>query len=655
MKRLKTLLYFPVGMLFEDACAEIAQEIENENCSSKKQLNSIKHRVLGKYPSLGRIPKNADIYFAASKHVRKTYKDLLGMKPVRTLSGVAPIALMSDPYPCPHTLKDIGPCTYCPGGPGSPFGDVPQSYTGEEPSTKRSIRHNYDPYLIVFNRLEHYIAMDKIPDKAELIIQGGTFPFFPKQYQEYFVKYCFKAMNDFSALFFSPDGSFAMNDFKIFFELPKKAHAKNRTERINKKLYILKQKNLSQKETLSEIKKLLFNPSFEIENHESSEPEMINIDSTRTTDPNVRAMLKAQKKVKQQDASNLSLEKVQVTNESSFIRCVGMTIETKSDYGKLREGNVMLDLGCTRVEVGIQSVYDEVLQATHRGNTVQDNIESIRILRDLGFKINTHYMPGLPKTTTKMDQHGLAQLFDNPDYRPDMIKVYPCMVMPGTKLYDDWKKGMFTPIKTQNAAELIGNFMAHVPTYCRVMRVQRDIPTNVTSDGVDKTNLRQYIDQYMQKNSLVCRDIRAREAGLFTKSHPDKAHLLSLDNINIIVTKYEASSGTEFFISAEDIKLDVLFGFIRLRFPSQLLREEITSTSALVREIHIFSNAVQIGKQDDDSFQHKGIGRALLRRAEEVAKENAKDKIVVISGVGARNYFRKWDYEKQGPYMVKEL
>ena len=198
-------------------CVAILEELEKKKVKTKKQLNKIKLQVLSRYKSernSNRIPKDADIYFAAKGSQRTRLRELLSIKPVRTLSGVAPIALMSEPYPCPHTMKGIGPCTYCPGGPGSPFGDVPQSYTGKEPSTRRSIRNNYDPYLIVFNRLEHYVAMGRIPDKAEIIIQGGTFTFFPKAYQEYFVKYSLKAMNDFSKLFFNSKNNLNVLKFK---------------------------------------------------------------------------------------------------------------------------------------------------------------------------------------------------------------------------------------------------------------------------------------------------------------------------------------------------------------------------------------------------------------------------------------------------------
>ncbi|HLC49915.1 MAG TPA: tRNA uridine(34) 5-carboxymethylaminomethyl modification radical SAM/GNAT enzyme Elp3 [Candidatus Nanoarchaeia archaeon] len=658
---------------FNEACMEIIAELKKSDAITKHDFNRIKTKVLDKYKSkVNVIPKNADIYFIASEEDRKKFKDILSLKPVRTISGVSPIALMSDPYPCPHSMKGIGPCSYCPGGPGSPFGDVPQSYTGKEPSTRRSIRNNYDPYLVVFNRLEHYIAMGKVPDKAEIIIQGGTFTFFPKAYQEYFVKYSLKAMNDFSKLFFNEGSTLDIEKFKIFFELPRVISKEDeRTVKVQQKLLKIKQLDLNNKENLENANRMIFRTEISSDNNnflsndsgvnESNDNAGNNLVTLRLTkqktslnviesqiDSNLLAIKRVQDKLKNENNVNLSLKQIQKDNETSVIRCVGLTIETKSDFGKLYHGNLMLELGCTRVELGIQSIYDEVLDATNRGNSVNDNIESIRILKDLGFKINAHYMPGLPGTTKDMDMHGLRQLFESGEYMPDMLKLYPCIVMEGTKLYDDWKSGKFVPLTTKDAADMIAETKRFVPRWCRIMRVQRDIPTYVTSSGVDKTNLRQYVEKICKEKGIKCKCIRCREAGFFDASKID------YESMQIKVTEYTASNGKEFFIEAVDSS-DILFGFCRLRFPSEFLREEITKDSALIREIHVFSAAAQIGTTNDDSFQHRGIGTKLLIKAEEIAKQNNKDKIVIISGIGAREYFRKFDYEMEGVYMVKSV
>jgi elongator complex protein 3 len=562
----------------QDFFSEIIDLIKKKKLS-KKQLAIEKVKLCRKY-HLKKIPTDIEIMLHANlKDIPKIRKFLLA-KPTRTISGVAVCAIMTKPFACPH-----GRCSYCPGGINSAFGTVPQSYTGKEPAARRAIRNKYNAYLQVMNRLEQYVVAGHVPDKIELIIMGGTFPSFPKNYRDDFIKNAIQAMNEFSSLFIDKDSSLNLMKFKEFFELPGDIADEKRTKRIHKKL--LKIKN-----------------------------------SKKTT-----------------------LEKEQIKNEKSGIRCVGLTIETKPDYGKLKQGNEMLRLGCTRVELGIQTVYDKVLGKIGRGHSVKDSIESTRILKDLGFKINYHVMPGLPEVTEKQDLAALKTLFKDENFKPDMLKIYPCMVMKGTKLFEEWQKGKFKSLTTKKAASLIAEFKKYVPEYCRIMRVQRDIPTFQTSSGIDRTNLRQYVEKICEDKGIKCRCIRCREAGINKN--------ININNLKIKIIEYKASKGKEFFIAAEDPKADVLFGFCRLRFPSQFLRKEITKDSALIRELHIYSLAVQIGKKSKESFQHRGIGKKLLKKAEEIAKNNNKNKIVVISGIGAKQYFAKLGYEHDGVYMSK--
>ncbi len=557
---------------------EIVEVIKKEKLD-KNKLSRLKIKLCKKY-NLKDIPTDIEILLNAPEKDIPKIKKILLTKPVRTISGVAVVAIMTKPYPCPHA-KTIGPCIYCPGGPKSYFGTVPQSYTGKEPATRRAIRNRYDPYLQVMNRLEQYIVLGHVPDKIELIIMGGTFPSFPKEYQKEFITYSFKAMNDFSRLFFK-DNNFNFVKFKFFFELPGNIEDKKRTLSIQKKLLKIKGK--------------------------------------------------------------AKLETEQKKNENSKIKCVGLTIETRPDFAKLKEANFMLELGCTRVELGIQTIYDDVLKKILRGHTVKDSIEATQILKDLGFKINYHIMPGLPSVTPKEDLYAFKELFFNQNFRPDMLKIYPCMVLKGTKLYKLWKKKEYAPLTTKKAANLIIKFKKYVPEYCRIMRVQRDIPTFVTEAGVDRTNLRQYINEIMKKRKIKCRCIRCREP---------KLKKINLKNTEIIIRGYQASNGIEFFISFEDVKNDILVGFCRLRFPYQFLRKEITTESALIRELHVFGVATAIGEKK--YLQHKGIGKVLLEEAEDICKKYYKNKIVVISGIGVRNYYRKLGYKREGPYMVKYL
>jgi elongator complex protein 3 len=321
-----------------------------------------------------------------------------------------------------------------------------------------------------------------------------------------------------------------------------------------------------------------------------------------------------------------------------------LTIETRPDYGMLKHGNEMLKLGCTRVELGVQSVFNFALKNINRGHSVEDSIESTKILKDLGFKINYHMMLGLPGIDKKRDLLGLQMLFALEDFQPDMLKLYPCMVLKGTKLYNEWKKKKFKPLTTKKAASLIAEFKKDVPPYVRIMRVQRDIPTFMTEAGVDKTNLRQYVDKVLKEKKIKCHCIRCREIGRFKgKIDPKKIVYKTMH--------YNASDGNEFFIAAE--YNDWILGFCRARIPSSFLRKEITEDSILIRELHVYGSAVQIGKKG--KIQHKGIGKKLLRKVEEIAKTYYKNKIVVISGIGVKEYYKKQGYKKEGVYMVKKI
>ncbi|MDO8511291.1 MAG: tRNA uridine(34) 5-carboxymethylaminomethyl modification radical SAM/GNAT enzyme Elp3 [Nanoarchaeota archaeon] len=558
------------------ALQEITEQIRTQKIEDQGSLNNLKQDIAKKH-KLSKTPTNIEILISLPNEEISEFKKVLLSKPTRTISGVSPVAIMTAPSKCPH-----GKCTFCPGGLNSPWGDVPQSYTGHEPATMRGIRNNYDSYLQVFNRLQQYVLMGHGFDKIEIIIMGGTFPAESPEYQEEFVYGLFKAMNDFSVLFFDAQGEFDFLKFKEFFELPGDMYDKEREQNIQRKLLELKQK-------------------------------------TKT-----------------------SLEEEQLRNETSHIRCVALCIETKPDWGFVEHGNEMLRQGCTRVELGIQSVYEDVLKFVHRGHTAEDSKRSIQVLRDLGFKINFHYMPGLPLTDYERDMAGMRQLFTDPAYKPDMIKLYPCMVAPGTALYYQYKKGEFTPIDADEAARRIAEFYTFVPEYCRIQRVQRDVPTKYWEAGVEMTNLRQFTDGKYENKS---RDIRAREP---------KGKPINWDKVEIKVMEYPASQGKEFFISAEDVENDILIGFCRLRFPFEFLRPEITPGSALLRELHVYGTATAIG--DEGMVQHKGWGKKLMQKAEEIAQAHGKEKMVVISGVGVRKYYQeKLGYLKEGPYMVKNL
>ncbi len=556
--------------------SEIIAIMESSKKIDEKSLTFAKKQVARKYKL--NISTNIELYTSLPEKLAEKYKWLLITKPVRALSGVSVVAIMTKPRKCPH-----GKCSFCPGGVNSHFGDIPQSYTGHEPATMRAMRVSYDPYIQTFSRLEQYVVLGTIPEKIELIIMGGTFLSYPKKYKDEFITYSFKAMNDFSRMFFKKN-TFDFAKFKRFFLLPGSIEDKTRTDKIREKIIALKKKSIL-----------------------------------------------------------TSLEKEQKKNESSNIKCVGFTIETRPDYAKKKHSEEMRRYGVTRVELGVESIYDDILLRFKRGHSVADSIDATRILRDFGFKINYHMMLGLCEK--KKDIKMFEELFSNPDFKPDMLKIYPCMIFPGTELYDDWKKGRYHPLMTKDAAEEIAEIKKHMPEYVRIMRIQRDIPTKMVVAGVGITNLRQYVDGLLADKKIKCRCIRCREIKNQTAG-----------KIDLIVREYDASGGKEFFISAEDVKKDLLLGFARLRFPAPnatRMTGEITKNSALIRELHVYGSATAIGEVG--LVQHKGIGKQLMQKAEEIAKSDKKDKLVIISGIGVRGYYRKIGYKLEGTYMVKKL
>jgi elongator complex protein 3 len=534
---------------------------------SKEALSKLKVKLSQKY-GLKSVPSDVEVFLRTGTK--------LVTKPMRTMSGVSPLALMTAPFACPH-----GKCVYCPGGPGSPFGDVPQSYTGREPSTMRGIRNMYDPYLIVFNRLEQFIATGHFPEKTEVIVQGGTFPALPWQYQEDFITYALKAMNDFGEKFYGDGVRF--DEFLSFFELPGEIGNKQRIESIHAKELQLK------------------------------------------------------------GASSLEIE--QQRNEKARIRCVALCIETKPDWCFEPHIDGMLKLGTTRVEMGVQCLREAVMKSTHRGHTLQDAVKATGLMRNSLLKVGYHMMPGLPGMTKEMDLEDYKELFTNPDYMPDAIKIYPTTVMKGTGLYGIWKAGKYTPLSSEDAADIIVEAKSHVPKWCRIMRVQRDIPSTVIDAGPNMTNMRQLVEQKLKEKGLKCRCIRCREP---------KDKQIDWSSVKLLREDYTANGGKEIFLSFEDTKNDLLLGFCRLRIVPESHRVEISKNSAGIRELHVYGQAVPLGESGE--VQHRGLGKSLMAEAERIAKNEFNcRKMLVISGVGAREYYYKLGYGKDGPYVSKWL
>lgn len=346
------------------------------------------------------------------------------------------------------------------------------------------------------------------------------------------------------------------------------------------------------------------------------------------------------------------LEDTQEINEKSPVRCVGMTFETRPDYCKIEDVDRMLQMGVTRVELGVQTIYNFIYHRIQRGHRIEDVIDSTSILRDSGIKVAMHLMPGL-FADEERDLRIFKRIFTDERFKPDMLKIYPCLVTKGSKLYDLWQEGKYEPYTTQEAVDLIVKIKRTLPKWVRTMRIQRDIPSPLIEAGVKKSNLGELVYKTLEDENINCQCIRCREVG-----HRALQNITpELENIKLLSEEYAASEGKEIFISYEDTVSDILIGFLRLRIPSSKAhRIEVDDKTALIRELHVYGSMVQLGDKKDELWQHQGYGEGLLEEAERIASENYdKKKLLITSGIGVRNYYKKYGYKKEGPYMSKIL
>ncbi|HIE36958.1 TPA: tRNA uridine(34) 5-carboxymethylaminomethyl modification radical SAM/GNAT enzyme Elp3 [Candidatus Geothermarchaeota archaeon] len=502
---------------------------------SNEDIQRVKLSASKKF-NLGYTPSNA----ALLPHISNPkIRDYLLMKPVRSISGIVILAIMTAPFECPH-----GRCIYCPHVPGAPI-----SYTGKEPSAMRGINFQFDPYEQIKSRIRQLEAMGHYTDKVDIVIQGGTFNQTPSWYKESYMKRLFE--------FFIGD-----------------------------------------------------------------QPKKFPDD-----------LIKA---------------------ERSRYRIVGLAFETKPDASKKDDIDWMLEHGGTRVELGIQTLYNDVYRFVNRGHNLRDVIEATTLLKDAGFKVTYHIMPGLPLTSIKEDLQVFEKIFTSYNYMPDHLKIYPTLVLEHTGLIKLWERGEYKPLSTEEALNLIKIVKStFIPTWNRIMRINRDIPSTEVIDGVKKPNLRQLVHAAMDEHGIRCRCIRCREIG----HNIIKKNIQEVDP-QVIIRKYNANGGLEFFISVEDPSNDLILGFIRLRKPSpRAWRPEIISAETfLVRELHVYGRSLPIGGSGSYlSWQHRGIGAKLLNIAEEITSSMGGDKIVVISGVGVREYYYRLGYQRDGPYVSKVI
>jgi elongator complex protein 3 len=353
-----------------------------------------------------------------------------------------------------------------------------------------------------------------------------------------------------------------------------------------------------------------------------------------------------------------TLEEAKKLAESSKRRLIGLTIETRPDYCKEKEVDEMLNYGTTRVEIGIQTVYDEIFELVKRGHTTLDSTEAIRIAKDAGLKINAHIMPNLPGSDYLKDLDLFNELYSNSNYRPDMLKIYPTLVINGTELYDWWKKGNYTPYTDKELIDLIAKVKMNLPPFVRIQRIMRDIPATLIEAGCKNSNLRQLVQEKLREINETCKCIRCREFG-FRKRKID-FNKIGLEHIKLYRFDYDASQGKEVFLSYENKQDDYLIGYLRLRKPSEFAhRPELNDgKTMIVREIKVVGELVPKDLKPNvfTQIQHRGYGKLLMSHAEKISTDefNAK-KLAVISGIGAKSYFYDMGYKPDGVYVSKKL
>jgi len=346
-----------------------------------------------------------------------------------------------------------------------------------------------------------------------------------------------------------------------------------------------------------------------------------------------------------------SLNEAQLINETASNRCVNLTIETRPDYSKESDVDEMLRFGTTRIEIGVQSIYEDVIDFVKRGHTVQDVIEATRIVKNAALKINYHLMPGLPLSDFDRDLEMFKELFSNPDFKPDYLKIYPTIVVKGTRLYEMWKNGEYESYTSEGLVEMLAKAKKFIPKYCRIQHVGRLIPANEVEAGYKDTNIRQLVQKKAKQLGIKCNCIRCREIGFKIQKniYPEKIEMTRLD--------YEASGGHEVFLAFEDLKKDVICGFLRLRFPPSSHRKEIDSDTAVIRELKVMGTTVPIGLNPEKmQWQHRGFGMKLMEEAERISREEFdKKKLVVMSAIGTKEYYRKLGFSNDGVYVSKVL
>ncbi len=570
----------------ERQLVSIIREIGAEDRLDSRRL----HRIVRRHPKErgGAFSKSEILRafrFFRSSHAfaddEPSFALKVRMKPIRTRSGVAPVTVLTKPYPCP------GECIFCPS-------DVrmPKSYLSREPGAQRAAQHRFDPYAQTLSRLVAFHHTGHEVDKVELIVLGGTWSSYPEPYQVWFVKRCFEAMNDFDAARASAEEIRRPPPGPIDFdELDEEVDGRTRKRTYN---------------------------------------EVVTAFLRRRTDGHLTGV--------EETSSWEELFEAQRLNETAAARCVGLVLETRPDLVSEAEALRLRRLGATKVQIGVQSLSDDVLRRNRRGHDVETTRRALSLLRRTGFKLHVHWMPNLYGSDPRADVEDFKRLFDDPAVRPDELKLYPCSLIESAELMQRYEDGSWRPYGESELLQVLTACFLEVPAYCRLTRVIRDIPGDDIVDGNKLTNFRQIVERELERRGRSSRDIRAREIRNAAVD-PDRLHLEQ--------ETYETATGREVFLqwlhslAEPGSGDDRLVGFCRLALPAAPSFVAELGHAAIIREVHVYGTVVAIGDTGRGRAQHLGLGRRLVDEAARCAAAEGFERLAVISSVGTREYYRR--------------
>jgi len=513
----------------------------------KFKINCSKIDLIKIYNNLG-----YEDYDLKQKLIKKIQKSQSGIISVTVLTSGTPEYIDDKGELIKKTFSCLHNCSYCPNeipSEDNNWVQQPRSYLFTEPAVLRANQNGFDPIRQMNSRITSLINMGHQIDKIELLVLGGTWSEYPKEYQEQFITRLYYAAN-------------------VFYDIIKR--------------------------------------------------------------------------------DVLSLEEELLINETAKIHIIGLTLEMRSDSININEIKRLRRFNCTRVQLGIQHTDNEVLKMNNRGESIEKTKKAIKLLKDNCYKIDGHIMLNLYGSSVEKDAIMLDKILTDPDLQLDQLKIYPCAIVPFTKIKELYEKGIYIPYNDKYLYELIKNFKIKITKQFRINRIIRDISGHYIIGGYSQqfTSIRQVLENDMKANGWKCHCIRCREI---------KGNIVNYDDIKLEVLEYPASDGKEYFISYETDKY--LIGFIRLRIVNIdiINKGTVLENCGLIRELHVYSSLTNVGDNDSFSLQHKGYGRKLIEKAEEITKSFDIPKLAIIAGTGVRNYYRKYGYELVDTYMIKSL